>query len=158
MRADSLRPHDLLSCGQKWLTALTLFFTENERKHAGCQHRLFSSQVEYLGQPTKITTIFGRKVTKRYQGKLQTIIEDLNLPNPVIRTHCPGSAWPEPAESRQAGRNPGPPGTHFGQPLPPSTRCRFEGFGWVVLGCLSSGPWTDWHRTNHGSRTHLFRA
>jgi hypothetical protein len=110
--ADSLTPHDLLSCGQKWLTALTPFFTENERKHAGCQHRLFFSQVEYcdnlvfgrraaldqlgqrlldanrcLGQPNKITTIFGRKVTKRYQGKLQTVIEDLNLPNPVIRTH-----------------------------------------------------------------------
>ena len=110
--ADSLTPHDLLTCGQKWLTALTPFFTENERKHAGCQHRLFFSQVEYcdnlifgrraaldqlnqrlldanrcLGQPNKITTIFGRKVTKRYHGKLQTVIEDLNLPNPVIRTH-----------------------------------------------------------------------
>jgi hypothetical protein len=31
--------------------------------------------------------IFGRRVTKRYRGQLQTVIEDLNLPNPVIRTH-----------------------------------------------------------------------
>jgi hypothetical protein len=31
--------------------------------------------------------IFGRKVTKEYKGKLQTVIEDLNLPNPVIRSH-----------------------------------------------------------------------
>ena len=31
--------------------------------------------------------IFGRKVTKQYQGKLQTVIEDLDLPNPVIRSH-----------------------------------------------------------------------
>jgi hypothetical protein len=31
--------------------------------------------------------IFGRKVTKEYQGKLQTVIEDLDLPNPVIRSH-----------------------------------------------------------------------
>jgi hypothetical protein len=110
--ADSLRPHDLLTCGQKWLAALTPFFKERERKQAGCQHRLFFSQVEYcdnlifhrraaldqlgqrlldanrsLGQPDKITTIFGRKVTRRYQGKLQTVIEDLELPNPVIRTH-----------------------------------------------------------------------
>ena len=38
-------------------------------------------------QPSKITTIFGRKVTKYYKGKLQTVIEDLDLPNPVIRTH-----------------------------------------------------------------------
>jgi hypothetical protein len=30
-----------------------------------------------IGQPKKITTIFGRKVTKHYKGKLQTIIEDL---------------------------------------------------------------------------------
>lgn len=110
--ADSLRPQDLLTCGQKWLAALTPFFKENERQHAGCRHRLFFSQVEYcdnlifhrrakldqlsqrlldanrcLGQPNKITTIFGRKVTKRYKGKLQTVIEDLQLPNPVIRTH-----------------------------------------------------------------------
>ena len=31
--------------------------------------------------------IFGRKVTKQYRGKLQTEIEDMNLPNPVIRSH-----------------------------------------------------------------------
>ena len=35
----------------------------------------------------KITTIFGRRITKSYQGKLQTEIEDMHLPNPVIRSH-----------------------------------------------------------------------
>lgn len=110
--ADSLTVHDLLSCGQKWLTALTPFFTTQERKEAGCQHRLFFAQVEYcdnlifrrrapldqlnqrlldanrtIGQPNKITVIFGRKVTKKYRGKLQTEIEDMDLPNPVIRSH-----------------------------------------------------------------------
>ena len=45
--ADSLTVHDLLSCGQKWLACLTPFFKESERKEAGCQHRLFFSQVEY---------------------------------------------------------------------------------------------------------------
>jgi hypothetical protein len=110
--ADSLSARDLLTCGQKWVTALTPFFTPSERREAGCQHRLFFSQVEYcdnlifarraaldqldqrlldanrsLGQPSKITTIFGRKVNKRYGGKLQSVIEDLELPNPVIRTH-----------------------------------------------------------------------
>src|SRR5580704_7685533 len=39
-----------------------------------------------IGQPKKITMIFGRKVTKYYNGKLQTVIEDLDLPNPVIRS------------------------------------------------------------------------
>jgi len=110
--ADSLSAKDLLACGQKWLTALTPFFTARERKDAGCRHRLFFSQVEYcdnlvfrrraaldaigerlldanrtIGRPDKITVIFGRKITSRYRGKLQTEIEDMHLPNPVIRSH-----------------------------------------------------------------------
>src|SRR6266704_1139642 len=110
--ADSLTVEDLLNCGQKWLARFTPFFTERERKQAGCQHRLFFSQIEYcdnlifhrraaldklgerlldanrtIGQPNKITVIFGRKITKHYRGKLQTEIEDMNLPNPVIRSH-----------------------------------------------------------------------
>jgi hypothetical protein len=110
--ADSLTAHDLLTCGQKWLAYLTPYFSERERKEHGCQHRLFFAQVEYcdnlifrpraaldameerlldanrtIGQPNKITTIFGRKVTKHYKGQLQTVIEDLELGNPVIRSH-----------------------------------------------------------------------
>lgn len=110
--ADSLTPGDLLRCGQRWLATFTPFFTADERRQAGCQHRLFFSQVEHcdnlvfrrraaldqleerlldanrtLGQPNKITVIFGRKVTRRYRGQLQTVIEDLDLPNPVIRSH-----------------------------------------------------------------------
>jgi hypothetical protein len=110
--ADCLTVDDLLGCGQKWLTSLTPFFKESERQTAGCRHRLFFSQVEYcdnlifhrraaldqlgarlldanrtIGQPNKITVIFGRKITKQYKGKLQTVIEDIGLPNPVIRSH-----------------------------------------------------------------------
>lgn len=110
--SDSLKPRDFLLCGQKWLAYLTPFFTDKERKRCGCQHRLFFSQVEFcdnlifrrraaletlgerlldanrnIGQPNKLTVIFGRRVTKRYRGKLQTVIEDLDLPNPVIRSH-----------------------------------------------------------------------
>src|ERR1700686_1012565 len=40
-----------------------------------------------IGQPNKITVIFGRKITQHYRGTLQTVLEDLNLPNPVIRSH-----------------------------------------------------------------------
>ncbi len=57
--ADSLTARDLQTCGQKWLAYFPPFFTEAERKHAGCQHR----------------------------GELKTVIEDLDLPNPVIRSH-----------------------------------------------------------------------
>src|SRR5271167_708228 len=110
--ADSLTPWDLLSCGQKWLARLTPFFTAREREQAGCQHRLFFSQVEFcdnlifrrraaldklgerlldanrtIGQPNKITVIFGRRISRHYRGKLQTEIEDMDLPNPVIRSH-----------------------------------------------------------------------
>lgn len=110
--ADSLTAKDLLTCGHKWLACLTPFFKDSERKQAGCQHRLFFSQVEYcdnlifhrrtaldemgerlldanrtIGQPNKLTVIFGRKITKHYKGKLQTEIEDMHLPNPVIRSH-----------------------------------------------------------------------
>jgi len=110
--ADSLTSRDLATCAHKWLGTFTPFFTESERKQAGCQHRLFFAQIEYcdnlifhrraaldrlgerlldanrtIGRPNTITTIFGRKVTKHYRGKLQTVIEDLDLPNPVIRSH-----------------------------------------------------------------------
>ena len=110
--ANSLLARDLLTCGQKWLAQLTPFFSAREREEAGCRHRLFFSQVEFcdnlvfrrrsaldnlgerlldanrtIGQPKKITMIFGRRITKQYRGKLQTEIEDMDLPNPVIRSH-----------------------------------------------------------------------
>ena len=110
--ADSLSTRDILNCGQKWLAAFTPFFPERERRQAGCQHRLFFAQTELcdnlifrrraaldqwgerlldanriIGQPNKITVIFGRKVTKQHRGKLQTVIEDMGLPHPVIRSH-----------------------------------------------------------------------
>ena len=78
------------------VVCLTPIFEESERKSCGCQHRLFFSQVEYcdnlifhrraaldqlgqrlldanrtIGQPNKITTIFGHKLSKYYKGKLR---------------------------------------------------------------------------------------
>ena len=110
--ADSLTARDLSRCGRKWLTELTPFFTARERQQAGVEHRLFFSQVELcdnlifsrraaldrlsqrlmdanrtIGQPNKLTVIFGRKISTYHAGKLQTVIEDLDLPNPVIRSH-----------------------------------------------------------------------
>jgi hypothetical protein len=110
--ADTLTADDLSGCGHKWLARFTPFFSETERREAGCRHRLFFSQIEFcdnlifhrraaldklgerlldanrtIGQPNKITVIFGRKITKQHRGKLQTEIEDMHLPNPVIRSH-----------------------------------------------------------------------
>jgi hypothetical protein len=94
------------------LRAFTPFFTAEERREAGCQHRLFFAQIEYcdtlifqrraardqlgarlldanrtIGQPDSITTIFGRRVMTHHHGKLQTCIHDFHLPHPVIRSH-----------------------------------------------------------------------
>ena len=110
--ADSLTAQDLSRCARKWLALLTPFFTPRERQQAGVEHRLFFSQVELcdnlifcrraavdrlserlldanrtIGQPNKLTVIFGHKISRYHAGKLQTEIEDLNLPNPVIRSH-----------------------------------------------------------------------
>ena len=110
--ADGLSPRDLVACGQKWLACFTPLFTADEREHAGCHHRRFFAQTEFcdnlvfyrratldrlgerlldanrtIGQPNKITTIFGRKITKLHHGKLQTEIEPMDLANPVIRSH-----------------------------------------------------------------------
>ncbi len=110
--ADSLTVDDLQRCGQKWLPQLIPFFTPRERRWAGIDHRLFFAQTEFcdnmifsrraaldrmgerlldanrtIGQPNKLTIIFGRRITKYYNGKLQTVIEDMNLPSPVIRSH-----------------------------------------------------------------------
>jgi hypothetical protein len=110
--ADSLTAKDLITCADKWLARFTPFFTPEERKQASVQHRLFFAQVEFcdnlifrrraavdaleqrlidanrtIGRPNKLTLIFGRRITRHHGDKLQTVIEDMNLPNPVIRSH-----------------------------------------------------------------------
>jgi len=110
--ADSLTAQELIRCGHKWLKRLIPFFRGSERREHGCWHQLFFSQVEFcenlvfrrraaldqlgerlldanrnLGRPDKLTVIFGRHITRQYQGKLQTEIEDLHLGNPVMRSY-----------------------------------------------------------------------
>jgi hypothetical protein len=110
--ANSLTTDDLTKCGHKWINRLIPFFHAAERREAGCWHQLFFAQVEYcenlifrqraaldelgdrlldanrnIGRPDKLTVIFGRRINKRYQGKLQTEIEDMHLGNPVMRSY-----------------------------------------------------------------------
>ncbi len=109
--ADSFSAHDIVSCAHRWLAQLVPFFRDAERRHGGCGYRLFASQVEYctnlifkrraaldqladrlldvnrtIGRPDKLSTIFGRRITRRYRGSLQTQIADYHLGNPVIRS------------------------------------------------------------------------
>jgi hypothetical protein len=110
--ADSLTADDITRCGHKWINRLIPFFQAKERREAGCWHQLFFAQVEYcenlifrqraaldelgerlldanrnIGRPDKLTVIFGRRINKLYQGKLQTEIEDMHLGNPVMRSY-----------------------------------------------------------------------
>jgi hypothetical protein len=101
--ADTLTPKDLVKCGQKWLAALTPFFTPRERREGGCQHRLFISQAEYcdnliffrqaaldnlaqrlldmnrtIGQPNKITAKLRERtstIIDRYYDAQQDILQ-----------------------------------------------------------------------------------
>jgi hypothetical protein len=41
-----------------------------------------------IGQPNKLTVIFGRKITKQYCGKLQTEIDDIHLPSLPAHRRC----------------------------------------------------------------------
>jgi len=110
--ADSLTAEDLTKCGHKWINRLIPFFQAKERREAGCWHQLFFAQVEYcenlifrqraaldeledrlldanrnIGRPDKLTVIFGRRINKQYNGKMQTEIEDMHLGNPVMRSY-----------------------------------------------------------------------
>ena len=55
---------------------------------ARCARRTPSRCQSNDWQPTKLAMIFGRKVTKRHRGNLETVIEHLDLQNPVIRSYC----------------------------------------------------------------------
>lgn len=115
--ADSFSPGHLRARAGKWLAELTPFFTPEECNVHGCHHRLFVSQIEYchnqifrrravldalqerlldanrsIGQPNKLTLLFGRRINKCYRGRLQTTIEDLHLGSPVIRSHYKSSS------------------------------------------------------------------
>ena len=111
--ANSLTPSGFSDLRPKMAGAPhAVLYRQGAAENAGCQHRLFFSQVEFcdnlifrrraaldklgerlldanrtIGQPNKITMIFGRRISKHYRGKLQTEIEDMDLPNPVIRSH-----------------------------------------------------------------------
>jgi len=49
--ADTVTAEDLSRCGRRWLARFTPFFSDNERRQGGCQHRLFFSRVEFCDNP-----------------------------------------------------------------------------------------------------------
>jgi hypothetical protein len=77
--ANSLTAEDLLNCGQKWLARFTPSFTERERKQAGCQHRLFFSQIEYC-----VNLIFRRRAAPTSCERLLDANRTIGQPNKII--------------------------------------------------------------------------
>lgn len=109
--SDEFSTEHIVAPAHRWLNQLVPFFADRHRHLGGCSYRLFASQVEYstnliferraaldqmserlldlnrtIGRPDKLTTIFGRRITKRYQGNLKTQIADFHLGSPVIRS------------------------------------------------------------------------
>jgi hypothetical protein len=108
--ADSLTAQDLIACGRKWIDRLVPFFTPQERDFLGCEHRFYFKQLEYcdnlifreravldalhdrlldanrkLGSPDQVAVVFGHRITRQHNGRLQTSLEDLHLGQPVLR-------------------------------------------------------------------------
>jgi hypothetical protein len=116
--ADSLSPADLEVPVQHWLRELVPFYASSDpNRISDCVYRLFGSQVEYctnlvfsrraaldrmverlldlnrcIGRPDKLSTVFGRRITKSYRGGLKTQIADHHLGNPVIRSEYKDSS------------------------------------------------------------------
>lgn len=108
--ADSLTAQDLTNCGRKWIDRLAPFFTAWERNELGCAHRLYIKQLEFcdnlifreravldalhdrlldcnrkLGSPDQVAVVFGHRITRQHNHRLQTTLQDLHLGQPVLR-------------------------------------------------------------------------
>jgi hypothetical protein len=110
--ADEFSARHVEACALRWLAVLTPFFTDRERRREGFAHRLYISQVEYctnlvfhrrssldrlmerlldlnrtIGRPETLSTIFGKRITRRGVAGLKTQISDPRFCNPSIRSH-----------------------------------------------------------------------
>ena len=108
--ADSFTAQDLITCGRKWIDLLVPYFTAQERNELGCDHRFYFKQVEFcdnlifreravldalhdrlldsnrkLGSPDQVAVVFGHRITRQHNGRLQTSLEDLHLGQPILR-------------------------------------------------------------------------
>ena len=108
--ADALTAQDLTACGRKWIDRLVPFFSAHERNDLGCEHRFYFKQLEFcdnlifrervvldalhdrlldsnrkLGSPDQVAVVFGQRITRQHNGRLQTTLEDLPLGQPVLR-------------------------------------------------------------------------
>jgi hypothetical protein len=110
--ADLLDERILHNRASYWAWRLAPSFTPRERKMCGLQYRWSVAQIEFsedaifrrsaplrnlfrrateigvaLGGASQTRQIFGRRIFRRYQGKLETILEHRDAGHPVIRAY-----------------------------------------------------------------------
>jgi len=110
--ADALDERVLHDRASYWAWRLAPSFTPRERKLCGLQYRWSVAQIEFaqdvifrrsaplrnlfrrateigvaLGGATQTRQIFGRRINRRYQGKLETVLEHRDTGHPVLRSY-----------------------------------------------------------------------
>jgi len=110
--ADALDERVLHDRASYWAWRLAPSFTPRERKLCGLQYRWSVAQIEFaqdvifrrsaplrnlfrrateigvaLGGATQTRQIFGRRINRRYQGKLETVLEHRDVGHPVLRAY-----------------------------------------------------------------------
>jgi hypothetical protein len=110
--ADALSPAVLQARCDSWVAKLAPQFSAAERAAVDLRYRYSVAQVELatdvvfhrpsplpalfrravelgvlLGGADRTTHLFGRQITRRYRGKLQTVLEQRNQGHPVLRSY-----------------------------------------------------------------------
>jgi hypothetical protein len=110
--ADALTPAVLQARCDSWAARLAPRFSAAERAAVDLRYRYSVAQVELatdvifrrpsplpalfrravelgvlLGGADRTTHLFGRQITRRYQGKLQTVLDQRNAGHPVLRAY-----------------------------------------------------------------------
>jgi hypothetical protein len=108
--ADQFGAESILACAHRWLDQLVPFFQQPQHHRPNMDYRLYVSQVEYctnlvfhsratldrlierlldvnraIGRPDKLAIIFGRRISSRTMGRMQTRLVDHHLGHPVLR-------------------------------------------------------------------------
>jgi len=110
--AERLTPHLLEQCCNHWVRQLAPRFTPTERAAVNRHYRYSVAQIELatdvifrrsaplkalfqratelgilLGGADRTTHLFGRRITARYGGKLQTVLDRRNEGQPILRSY-----------------------------------------------------------------------
>lgn len=108
---DKITVARIQSLGDRWLSRLVNVFTADQKRQLGLSYRYSIAQIEFshnlifkqasaldqlferltdqnrrIGRPDIISTIFEKRITVRYSGKLQTTLDTRNNVIPVLKS------------------------------------------------------------------------